>query len=221
MTLYLLVEGKSELALLTTWAKRVVVGLDVRVIPHGGKGKLPSDVTAPPDPKKRGLLDQLPAKLRAYGTSLKGNDGVLVLVDADDDDATSLRARLSALAGVLHFKACVAVEETEAFYFGDLRALKQAFPNADMELARKFEPDSVCGTWERFGQVIGDDGGNKVRWAETIAPYLTTDPSKTRSPSCKEFLEALVDLSATTKTAPAKPRPKRIIPRPRDTQGRR
>ena len=39
---------------------------------------------------------------------------------------------------------------------------------ARMKQARAYEPDSICGTWERFGKIIDDPGGNKVAWAEAM-----------------------------------------------------
>jgi len=144
--------------------------------------------------------------MRAFAASLDPDvDGVLVLVDADDDDPELLRSELTALAkhaGLSRAACCVAIEETEAFYLGDLKALKRAFPEADMKLARAYEPDSVIGTWEYFGQVINDGGENKVAWADAISPYLTTDPKVSRSPSFKEFVRQLVLLQHVPKGAP-------------------
>jgi hypothetical protein len=63
-----------------------------------------------------------------------------------------------------------------------------------MQLARAYEPDSICGTWELFGQIVGDGGGNKVAWAEAMGPCVTTKPEKSRSPSFKGMVTAFVAL---------------------------
>ena len=200
MIIHAFVEGPSERVLFETWMPRLLRNSSVRVHQHQGKGSLPDNLSKPPDPKHRGLLDQLPAKLAAFESSRKKNELVLVFLDADDEDPDELMQKIVRVAERVSPNVRVlvsaAVEETEAFYLGDLRALKRAYPNADMELARKYEPDSICNTWEYFGQVVGDDGGNKVAWAEEMGAYLATRVADSRSPSFKRLCTALARLDA-------------------------
>ena len=208
MIIYALVEGPSEDTLLTAWIPRLLKDHTVQVYPHQGKGKLPSNLSKKPDPRLRGLLDQLPAKLAAFEKSSSRNEAVLIVVDADDDDPEELATAISDVAQKVapnvQVVVNIAVEETEAFYLGDLRALKSAYPDADMKTARKYVPDSICGTWELFGKIIGDDGGNKVDWAEAMGPRLTTSSAQSRSPSFKALCTTLRSLSP--KPAPKKKR---------------
>jgi hypothetical protein len=209
MIIYALVEGPSEDALFTEWIPRLLKDHTVQIYPHQGKGKLPKNLSKKPDPRLRGLLDQLPAKLAAFEkSSSRDEEAVLIVVDADDEDPEELAAEISAVAKKVapnvQVVVNVAVEETEAFYLGDLRAIESAYPDADMKTARKYVPDSICGTWELFGQIIGDDGGNKVDWAETMGPRLTTNGAHSRSPSFKALCSALRSLSP--KPAPKKKR---------------
>lgn len=199
MTIHILVEGASERAFLERWLPRLLPSQYVRVHPHQGKGSLPRVWNAPPDKKARGLLDQLPAKLRGLAQALDPHsDGILVLLDADNDEPDVLRASIAAVveqcAPQLRLRVSVAVEETEAFYLGDLRALQRAYPNADHEKARSYQPDSICGTWELFGEIVGDGGGNKVAWAEAMGPYVTTRAAESRSPSFRCMLQAVGEL---------------------------
>ena len=199
MTIHVLVEGASELALLDRWAPRLLRQRGVRIHPHQGKGELPVDPKAVPEGKRRGLLDQLPAKLRGFAkASQSKTHQVVVLVDADNDDQGDLVARISKVAGQvapgLSVTVTLAVEETEAFYLGDLRSLKRAFPDADMDKARAYVPDSICGTWELFGVIVHDGGGNKVAWAEAMGPVLTVKARESRSPSFKKFVKDLLAL---------------------------
>ncbi len=139
------------------------------------------------------------------------NDGVLVLVDADDDDCRVLKSELkSVVDAVSPLKAIVriAIEEVEAFYLGDLRALKAAFPAADMNTARAYEPDSIVGTAELFSRIVGDQALRKVTWAEEMGARLTTNPSRSRSPSFKA-LHAGVEKLLTMTTRPVKARRKK------------
>jgi hypothetical protein len=199
MTLHVLVEGPSERAFLEPWSARLLQGYPVRVYPHQGKGKLPAHPNVAPDPRRRGLLDQLPAKLRGFATSLDPTkDGVVVLVDADDDDSATLAASIrevaAACGGAVRVFVSLAVEETEAFYLGDLKALKLAFPNADMTLARTYNPDSICGTAEYFGRIVRDGGLNKVAWGAAMGCVATTNPAQNRSPSFRTLLKGLLGL---------------------------
>ena len=113
-----------------------------------------------------------------------------------------------------------AIEETEAFYLGDLRALRRAFPEADMERARAYVPDSICGTWEIFGEIVHDDGGNKVAWAEAMGPVITTSPGRSRSPSFRMLLKSLREL-VPSPVVRKKSRHFRHPPKNRRTPGRK
>lgn len=226
MTVHVLVEGPSERAFLGPWATKVLKGIAFRVHPHQGKGSLPANPSARPRPEHRGLLDQLPAKLRGFEEARPRPTGVVVLVDADDDDWEELAAKILAVASSespnTNVIVRIAVEESEAFFLGDIAALKKAYPKADIELARSYEPDSICGTWELLGRVIGDDGGNKVEWAASIGPYLTIDPAKSRSPSFKRLLSALKQLCKQQERPEKEEKRKfRHVAKPKRGDGRR
>jgi hypothetical protein len=224
MTIHMLVEGPSERALLEPWSRRLLLDQSVVVHPHQGKGSLPRDLDARPEQGRRGLLDQLPATLRGYAAALDpAIDSVVVLLDADNDDPVALETEIAAAATVvaptLRVVVRVAVEETEAFYLGDLRGLARAFPAANLAMARAYTPDSICGTWERFGEVVGDGGGNKVAWAAAMAPVLTVVAARSRSPSFKRLLVELKTLRPP-KAARTKRRYRHPI-RPKRNSGKR
>lgn len=211
MIVHALVEGPSEKEFLEPWAKRFLKGHVLKAYPHEGKGKLRKGSV---NPKQRGLLDQLPAKLRALGKSLDpSQERVLVLVDADDDNIVALEGLLEQLTETLQPAPVVlyrfAVEELEAFYLADQKALRTAFPDFNSRLARNYVPDSVVGTWELFGEIIGDDGGNKVAWAKAMAKVLTIRAEESRSPSFKKLCSGLLNLvnsAPLSATKPKKPR---------------
>jgi hypothetical protein len=204
MKLHVLVEGDSEEALLNRWLPRFLPpGHSFVVIRHRGKGKLSRDAMKVPDIRREGLLDQLPAKLRAYGRSLNpATDRVLVLVDADDDPCSDLKRRL-----LENLEQCdprpvvlfrLAIEETEAFYLGDPTAIRKAFPQAKLQRMKPYVQDSVCGTWELFQRVVGDPVEDKVEWAERMAPHLGTEwqgRNANRSPSFRQLCKGLLVLA--------------------------
>ncbi|MDP3158082.1 MAG: hypothetical protein Q8N23_35755 [Archangium sp.] len=196
MTVHIFVEGASERALLDKWVPRLRMTSMVRIHPHQGKGAIPSPLNRPLDKKRRGLLDQLPAKLSAFSRIPDPEENTfVVLIDADDSNVDQLIESIKVMAAFVSPKlrvfVQVATEETEAFYLGDLHGLRAAFPDADFELAKRYRPDSICDTWELFGKIVGDDGGNKVAWAEAMGTVLTTQASKSRSPSFKQLVKAL------------------------------
>ena len=140
MIVHVFVEGPSDRAFLDGWLPRAFNGHTFKTHPHQGKGKLPVDPSSPPKAKHQGLLDQLPAKLRAFAQSSNKSDfGILVLVDADKDDCADLKHKLveilNSQAPGLNVIFRIAVEESEAFYLGDLHALKNAYPHFDVALA--------------------------------------------------------------------------------------
>lgn len=225
MTIHVLVEGPSERAFLEPWLRRLLRDAVVKVHPHQGKGSLPDNLDMPPPRRQRGLLDQLPAKLRGFAGGNSAPSGVLVLVDADDDECLDLAASITgaaaAVAPDLTVVVRIAVEETEAFYLGDLAAVKRAYPDADLEEARAYVPDIICGTWELFGEVIGDEGGNKVAWARRMGPLVTTEPARSRSPSFRALIRGLKRMASPGLEAPKKRKRYRHPPKPKDDPTRR
>ena len=169
-----------------------------RIIPHRGKGSLPSNPDKRPDPKRRGLLDQLPAKLKGY-SHLSPDYCVVVLVDSDSTDCKTLKNALVDLYGKLDKKPPkvlfrIAVEETESWFLADRDAIISAYPNAKLQLISNFSPDSVVGSWEKLAIAIGRkpddcDGADKVEWATKISPHI--DLKNPKSPSLNAFLTGI------------------------------
>ena len=199
------------------WMKRAFKGVKVVVHPHQGKGQLPIDLEAPAPANQRGVLDQLPAKLRGFSSLGDAVLGVLVLLDADNDDCRALNNSVTVAARTvapnLRVEVRVAVEETEAFYLGDIRAIRKAYPSADIKRAKRYQPDSICGTWEEFGKVIDDPGENKVTWATAMGPVVTTKPERSKSPSFKSLHRALRRLATVPPVKKRKKKPYRHVAR--------
>jgi hypothetical protein len=165
---------------------------------------------------KHDLLAKLPQRLAAYRHWLI--DGcVVVLVDRDSDDCNSLKARIEEMAqaaglatpshspsGRYNAVMRIAIEELEAWYLGDVPALRSAFPRLG-DLSRRErsrDPDAVAGgTWERLEaelQRVGYYRGGlaKIDLARRLAPLL--DPERNRSHSFQVFWRTLCELSSRT-----------------------
>jgi hypothetical protein len=200
MFLEVLVEGGADVPTIREILQRrfnLIENTHFCIHPHKGKGKLPQKANA--HPKRRGLLDQLPAKLRAY-SHLPDGYCIVVVVDADNDDCKRLKESLITLYRTLKQRpACVlfriAVEETESWFLADKTAIKLAFPHANLnKLPKKKTPDSIIGAWEKLAEVLGKnpsecDGKDKFDWARTISPYL--DLEEPNSPSLKAFIDGI------------------------------
>jgi hypothetical protein len=172
-----------------------------RIHPHRGKGKLPSNPLSRPDPRHRGLLDQLPAKLRGY-SHLPAGYCVVVLVDSDSTDCKELKKSLVEVYEQLDKRPrCIlfriAVEETESWFLADADAIHAAYQRAKVTKITGLAPDSVIGAWEKLAEVLGRrpqdcDGGDKLEWASIIARHLDLDQPK--SPSLNAFVTGVENL---------------------------
>lgn len=202
--MWVLVEGYSDVPTvreILTRHFKLTERDDFQIYPHQGKGALPQNPLSTPDIKHRGLLDQLPAKLRAFAKVWNGHEGawVLVVVDVDKtpctDILTDLRKMLQQLpeprARVL-FR--LAIEETESWFIADVPALKKAFPKIKVKDLEKIKPDLVVGAAEKLAECFGVSshqltGQIKIEWAEKIAPHLNFDDPV--SPSLKKLLSGI------------------------------
>ena len=160
------------------------------------------------------LLERLPDRLRGYAHWLPENHRIVVIVDRDDDDCLVLKARLEAYAQAAGLSTRshasgdrfsvinrIAIEELEAWYFGDWEAVRAAFPRvaATIPQQRSFRnPDSVVGgTWEAFERVLQragyfKTGLRKLEVARSIGPQM--DPMRNVSHSFCVLRDAMLEL---------------------------
>jgi len=165
---------------------------------------------------KQALLASLPSRMKGYARWLPPDWRIVVLVDRDNDDCVSLKRKLNeaaAEAGLVTRTQCatgrrfqvlnrIAVEELEAWFFGDVAAITAAYQRVPASLAarRGFrDPDAIAGgTWEKLEQVLQTAGYYKagipkIEVARMISPHL--DPIRNRSRSFKTFCDALKDMA--------------------------
>jgi hypothetical protein len=166
---------------------------------------------------KDDLLKNLPDRLRGYSSWLPENWAILVLVDRDDENCLELKKHLedmAAQAGLLtktiaghnsRFQVAnrIAVEELEAWFFGDWRAVKTAYPrvsNTIPQRARYRDPDAIAGgTWEAIERVLKragyfKTGLRKIELAREVAQHM--DPARNSSGSFQAFRNAVLAASA-------------------------
>jgi hypothetical protein len=164
---------------------------------------------------KAELLERLPERLRGYASWLPNDWRIVVVVDRDDDDCVTLKQRLEAMAleaglgtrskpkrGRFSVVNRLAIEELEAWYFGDWEAVKQAYPrvNANVPLqARYRSPDAIKGgTWEAFERVLKaagyfKTGLRKIEAAREVASHM--DPKRNASRSFQVLRDVLAEMA--------------------------
>ncbi|HEY0482032.1 MAG TPA: DUF4276 family protein [Kofleriaceae bacterium] len=164
---------------------------------------------------KLDLLGQLPQRLRGYAAWIPASWRIVVIVDRDDADCVELKQRLEAVAaqaGLATRSAArgaasyvvvnrLAIEELEAWYFGDWEAVRRAYPRAPRTISAKAAyraPDAIKGgTHEALLRVLQPagyftSGLRKIEAARSIAEHMV--PSRNTSPSFCSLRDALRDL---------------------------
>jgi hypothetical protein len=165
---------------------------------------------------KSDLLEKLESRLRGYAHWLPADWRIIVLVDRDRDDCHVLKQRLETIAadagllsrsraggGPWQLVSRIAIEELEAWYFGDWSAVRDAYPRVPTEIPRQSrfrDPDAVTGgTWEAFERILQRNGYfktglRKVEVARAIGARLS--PEHSRSHSFMKFSEAVTEAMA-------------------------
>jgi hypothetical protein len=188
-------------------------GLLPRVIPRG------VSFDAHPFGGKDDLMAKLEARLRGYASWLPANWRIFVIVDRDDDDCRLLKARMDRIAQGAGLRtgsrlrasdrvewqlvSRIAIEELEAWYFGDWDAVRAAYPRVPKGIQRKHayrDPDAISGgTWQAFERVMQRSGYfsaglRKIELASEMG--LRIDPSRNRSASFAALHSVLADAVA-------------------------
>lgn len=166
---------------------------------------------------KMDLLGKLPEKLKAYSRWIPETWRIVVVVDRDNNDCEALKSQLEEAAARAGFVTRsttkekpryvvvnrVAIEELEAWYFGDWKAVCTAYPKAPPTVPTKAKyraPDEIMGgTWEAFQRILQQvgyftGGLRKIEAARAIAEHMV--PSRNTSPSFCALRDALQEMVA-------------------------
>ncbi len=149
------------------------------------------------------LIKELPKRLRAYRRQIDSGEDlrIIVLVDRDSDDCHALKRRLESIAreaglitkaatqgqSLFHVVTRIAIEELEAWYMGDIDALKAAFSSLkSVKFPRNFSNPDNGGTWERLHRFLKRNGiyrnsFPKIDAARRIAKHMNPEKNLSRS----------------------------------------
>ncbi|HQO34674.1 MAG TPA: hypothetical protein PLG59_08440 [bacterium] len=205
--------GKKALGVLVP----EIVGKEhtVKIYAYKGIGRIPKNMRGPNDPSKRLLLENLPKLLRGYGKTFRGYTedypaAVIVVCDLDRKCLITFRQEMLDILNACNPKPntrfCFAIEEGEAWFLGDLNAIKSAYPKAKDAVLNSYINDSICGTWEKLADAVYPGGASalfsggwqavgaeKSKWAERIPPFM--DIMNNQSPSFCHFCTKLRELA--------------------------
>ena len=171
-----------------------------------------TDFAIHPSQGKVVLIRNLPGRLKGYKHWLPQDWRIVVLVDQDDDDCHRLKAALeeAAIGAGLTTKSKrksgtnfqvlnrVAIEELEAWFFGDPDAVVRAYPRVSASFAHKESyrhPDRIRGgTWEALERLLQRAGYHrgglsKIRAARDISAHMV--PARNSSESFSAFRDGL------------------------------
>ncbi len=165
---------------------------------------------------KHALLRKLPDRLKAYAAWMQAEHRIVVLVDRDKDKCDELKFTLENIcksAGLRSRRAAggsdwqvvtrIAIEELEAWYFGDWQAVCAAYPGVSENIPRRKgyrDPDAIQGgTWEAFERILKRQGYfttglRKTEAARDIASHI--DPKRNQSRSFAVFRDAIKEAVA-------------------------
>jgi hypothetical protein len=165
---------------------------------------------------KDDLLAKLPSRLMGYSSWLPENWRIIVVVDRDDDDCETLKGRMETVAMNAHLRTRtvaaaalwqvanrIAIEELEAWFFGDWLAVEGAYPRVPPTIPRQQqyrEPDGILGgTWEAFERVLQragyfKNGLRKTEAARMVGKHM--NPARNSSRSFQVFRDAVLEATA-------------------------
>lgn len=163
---------------------------------------------------KPDLLAKLPDRLKGYQAWLPPDWKIVILIDEDREDCRKLKEKLEIMAissGLITKSSCqkdksfqvlnrIVVEELEAWFFGDVQAIRQAYPKVSANLANQQpyrDPDAIKGgTWEALERVLKKAGYHpggleKYKASSEISKYM--NPESNRSKSFQVFYQGLLE----------------------------
>lgn len=208
----ILVEDKSGKEALNILVPKIIGDEHTfEVKSYKGIGRIPEKMNNATDASKRILLDNLPRLLSGYGKSWQGYEAVVIVVcDLDDKCLKIFREELINLRNQCNprpkTRFCIAVEEGEAWFLGDIEAIKTAYPTAKNTVLQSYVNDSICGTWEKLADAVYKGGATALNeqgwqtvgaeksvWAKNISPHMTIENNK--SPSFNYFVRKLQEMT--------------------------
>jgi hypothetical protein len=197
---FLVEEESAEIALQNLLPKLLGAAVSFKVHAHQGKAD---------------LLGKLQQRLRGYRAWMPSDYRIVVIVDVDRQDCLDLKGRLEEAAqqaglatrstadqsGGFQVLNRIAIEELEAWFFGDPEAIIAAYPGVPASIGSKSKyriPDAITGgTWEALERLLQRAGyypGGMAKREVARNISLHMQPGRNSSKSFQVLRDALVEL---------------------------
>jgi hypothetical protein len=168
---------------------------------------------------KGDLLSKLGARLRGYAKWIPDNYKIFVLVDRDSADCHALKQTLEqqaaqanlvsrSMGGDWNFVSRIAIEELEAWYFGNWGSVSACYPKVSTNIPNQAayrEPDNIGGgTWEALERILQRNhyfpgGLRKLEIAANVGAHFDCDNCS--SPSFTAFRQAVLEAVSSSERA--------------------
>ncbi|MBS2016750.1 MAG: DUF4276 family protein [Deltaproteobacteria bacterium] len=191
------VEERSAEAALEILVPRIRADFDFQIHSYEGVGD---------------MLAKLPGRLKGIASYIQPDHRVVVVRDEDRKDCTKLKSEIEKIAidaglrpkakrGRFDVLTRIAIEELEAWWFGDTAALVAAFPGVPKTLATRQafrDADRIKGgTWEALERLLREAGharGGLAKTAVARTMAARVDLEKNTSRSFQAFRSGLLSL---------------------------
>ena len=153
---------------------------------------------------KSNLIKNLLNRMKGYSNIIKHQEDlrIVILIDKDSQNCQELKQKLEEIAiesGLTipstsnNFQVLnrIVVEELEAWFFGDINALREAYPKVPESLTKRRSyriPDEIKGgTWEALERILSTAGYYekgfmpKTEVARNIAPFMNPELNSSKS----------------------------------------
>jgi hypothetical protein len=153
---------------------------------------------------KMDLIKKLPDRLKGRKKCISNDRVIIVVIDRDEEDCIGLKRKMESIAlsvglstrtnpghdGRYQVVNRIAIEELEAWFFGDIKAIRTAFPKIPENMGRKVafrDPDAIAGgTWEALERQLKkcgyySSGIPKNEVARLISTHMDPDTNRSRS----------------------------------------
>jgi hypothetical protein len=151
---------------------------------------------------KQDLLKKLPSRLKGYKAWISSDYLIVVLIDRDSEDCLQLKQKLEEISldaglstkttDIQSFQVLnrIMIEELEAWFFGDIIAIVEAYPGINHNIAKQSkyrDPDAIQGgTCEALERVLQkaryhQGGLDKPKAARDIAKHMNPEVNTSRS----------------------------------------
>ncbi len=156
-----------------------VLGQNYFIRPHEGKSDLQKSI---------------PRKMKVF-SNYHERAGLIIVHDQDSNDCKVLKNKLRSICeqnGTCKVLIRIACQELEAWYLGDMDAIKQAYPNFAIEKHKnkaKFRNPDKLNAYDELQKILPEF--QKIASAREISKKISISESTNKSTSFNQFISGV------------------------------